>query len=74
AGTVGLLDPGVILVSGGLVDALDVVAPPLLAALRRQLPPHLRGIELQPGKFGARAGLVGAALAGQAGSGWRQIR
>ncbi|TPI47124.1 ROK family protein [Mesorhizobium sp. B2-9-1] len=74
AGAVGLLDPGVILVSGGLADALDVIAPPLLAALRRQLPPHLRGIELRPGKFGSRAGLIGAALAGQAGSGWRQIR
>ncbi|MBZ9761913.1 ROK family protein [Mesorhizobium sp. CA8] len=74
AGAVGLLDPGIILVSGGLADALDVIAPPLLAALRRQLPPHLRGIELRPGKFGSRAGLVGAALAGQAGSGWRQIR
>ncbi|CDX58923.1 ROK family protein [Mesorhizobium plurifarium] len=74
AGAVGLLDPGVILVSGGLADALDVIAPPLLAALRRQLPPHLRGIELKPGLFGSRAGLVGAALAGQAGSGWRQIR
>ncbi|TIR26360.1 MAG: ROK family protein [Mesorhizobium sp.] len=74
AGAVGLLDPGVILVSGGLADALDVIAPPLLGALRRQVPPHLRGIELMPGKFGSRAGLVGAALAGQAGSGWRQIR
>jgi glucokinase len=74
AGAVGLLDPGVILVSGGLADVLDVIAPPLLAALRRQLPPHLRGIELKPGLFGSRAGLVGAALAGQAGSGWRQIR
>ncbi|RUU04070.1 ROK family protein [Mesorhizobium sp. USDA-HM6] len=74
AGAVGLLDPGVILVSGGLADALDVIAPPLLAALRRQLPPHLRDIELRPGAFGPRAGLVGAALAGQAGSGWRQIR
>ena len=74
AGAVGLLDPGVILVSGGLAEALDVIAPPLLAALRRQLPPHLRGIELKPGVFGSRAGLVGAALAGQVGSGWRQIR
>ena len=74
AGAVALLDPGVILVSGGLADALDVIGPPLLGALRRQLPPHLRGIELKPGKFGSRAGLVGAALAGQAGSGWRQIR
>ncbi|WP_296737372.1 ROK family protein [Mesorhizobium sp.] len=74
AGAVGLLDPGVILVSGGLAEALDVIAAPLLAALRRQLPPHLRDIEIRPGVFGSRAGLVGAALAGQAGSGWRQIR
>ncbi|WP_027165288.1 ROK family protein [Mesorhizobium sp. WSM3224] len=74
AGAVGLLDPGVILISGGLADALDVIAPPLLAALRHQLPPHLRGIEVKPGLFGSRAGLVGAALAGQVGSGWRQIR
>lgn len=74
AAAVGLLDPGVILISGGLADALDVIAPPLLGALRRQVPPHLRGIELKPGKFGSRAGLVGAVLAGQAGSGWRQIR
>jgi len=74
AGAVGLLDPGVILVSSGLADALDVIASPLLAALRRQLPPHLRGIEIRPGAFGSRAGLIGAALAGQAGSGWRQIR
>ncbi|WP_246676607.1 hypothetical protein [Mesorhizobium sp. B1-1-5] len=63
-----------VLVSGGLADALDVIGPPLLAALRRQLPPHLRGISLKAGAFGPGAGLVGAAVAGQAGSGWRQIR
>ncbi|MBZ9809088.1 MULTISPECIES: ROK family protein [unclassified Mesorhizobium] len=74
AGAVALLDPQVILVSGGLADALDVIGPPLLAALRRQLPPHLRGISLKAGAFGPGAGLVGAAVAGQAGSGWRQIR
>ncbi|MBN9257927.1 MULTISPECIES: ROK family protein [unclassified Mesorhizobium] len=74
AGAVGLLDPGVILVSGGLADALDMIAPPLLAAMRRQLPPHLRGIELKPGAFGSRAGLIGAALAGRAGEHWRRIR
>ena len=74
AGAVGLLDPGVILVSGGLADALDMIAPPLLAAMRRQLPPHLRGTELKPGAFGSRAGLIGAALAGRAGEHWRRIR
>jgi predicted NBD/HSP70 family sugar kinase len=74
AGAVGLLDPQVVLISGGIADALDVVGATLLAALRRQLPPHLRGIEIRPGAFGSRAGLVGAALAGAAGPDWRHIR
>ncbi|MES0132820.1 ROK family protein [Mesorhizobium sp. M0029] len=74
AGAVALLDPQAVLISGGLADALDVIRPPLLAALRRQLPPHLRGIDVKAGKFGPRAGLVGAALAGAVGQGWRQVR
>lgn len=74
AGAVALLDPQAVLISGGLADALDVIRAPLLAALRRQLPPHLRGIDVKAGKFGPRAGLVGAALAGAVGQGWRQVR
>lgn len=74
AGAVALLNPQAILISGGLADALDVMKPPLLAALQRQLPPHLREIDIRPGAFGSRAGLVGAALAGAAGAGWRHIR
>ncbi|TIT20929.1 MAG: ROK family protein [Mesorhizobium sp.] len=74
AGAVALLDPQAILISGGLADALDVVGPPLLSALRRQLPPHLRDVVLRSGEFGSRAGLVGASLAGLAGAQWRQIR
>ncbi|MEO5760537.1 MAG: ROK family protein [Mesorhizobium sp.] len=73
AGAVALLDPRVVLISGGLADALDMIRPPLLAALRRQLPGHLRDIEIQPGRFGSHAGLVGAALAGRAGREWRQV-
>ncbi|PLP57673.1 ROK family protein [Mesorhizobium loti] len=74
AGAVALLNPEAVLISGSIADALDVMKPPLLAALRRQLPPHLRNIDIRPGAFGSRAGLVGAALAGAAGAGWRQIR
>jgi predicted NBD/HSP70 family sugar kinase len=74
AGAIALLDPQAVLISGGLADALDVIRPPLLAAMRRQLPPHLRGIDVRPGMFGSRAGLVGAALAGAVGQGWRQVR
>ncbi|WP_137932567.1 ROK family protein [Mesorhizobium comanense] len=74
AGAVALLDPQAVLVSGGLAEALDVMRPPLLAALRRQLPSHLRGVEIRSGRFGAGAGLAGAALAGRAGEKWRQVR
>jgi glucokinase len=74
AGAVALLDPEAILISGGISDALDVLGPTILAALQRQLPAHLRNITIKPGSFGPRAGLVGAALAGAAGSEWRCIR
>lgn len=74
AGAVALLDPEAILISGGLSDALDVLGPPILTAMRRQVPIHLRGIGIKPGAFGPRAALVGAALAGAAGREWRRIR
>lgn len=72
AGAVALLDPQAVILAGGVAAASDVLAPPLLAALRRQLPPHLRGIAVRAGEFGPRAGLVGAAFAGAAGSNWGQ--
>ncbi|MDB5505577.1 MAG: putative N-acetyl-glucosamine kinase 2, family [Devosia sp.] len=71
SGAVALLDPSAIILAGGVAGALDVMGPLILAALRRQLPPHLRGIELRAGTFGPRAGLVGAAFAGALGPGWR---
>lgn len=74
AGAVALLDPEVILIAGGISAALDVLGQPVLDAMRRQLPAHLRPIEIRAGTFGARAGIVGAALAGAAGQNWRQIR
>ncbi|MCX5516476.1 ROK family protein [Kaistia algarum] len=70
AGAVALLDPEAILIAGGVSDALDVLGPPVLEALRRQLPPHLRAIELRAGVFGPRAGLVGAAVAAGRGQDW----
>lgn len=71
AAAVGLLDPAAIILAGGVAASFDVLAPLILAALRRQLPPHLRAIELRPGQFGPRAGLVGAAFAGARGPAWR---
>jgi predicted NBD/HSP70 family sugar kinase len=74
AGAVALLDPQTIVVAGGLADALDVLGAPIVAAMRRRLPAHLGGIDVRPAAFGPRATLVGAALAGAAGAGWRQLQ
>jgi predicted NBD/HSP70 family sugar kinase len=74
AGAVALLDPEVILIAGGISAALDVLAPPILTAMQRHLPPHLRRIKIRAGTFGQRAGLVGAAIAGAAGPHWRRVR
>lgn len=74
AGMVGLLDPEAILISGGLADAVGVLGPEICRAMQQHLPWHLRGVELRAGAFGPRAGLVGAALAGEAGEGWRRAQ
>lgn len=74
AGAVALLDPAAVLLAGGVSEAVDVLAPPLRAALARNLPPHLRSIDIRPGHFGPRAGLVGAALAGAHGPEWWRVR
>lgn len=74
AGAVALLDPETILLTGGIADALDTIAPVILAALRDRLPPHLRAIEMRAGHFGARAPLVGAALAGARAGEWWNLR
>lgn len=71
AGAVALLDPVTIVFAGGVAASLDVLGPLILPSMRRQLPPHLRGIELRAGHFGPRAGLVGAAFAGARGADWR---
>ena len=72
AGAVGLLDPEAVILAGGVAGALDVLEPLILPALKRQLPRHLRGIGLRAGRFGPRAGLVGAAFAGALGPEWRR--
>ncbi|MEP7240524.1 MAG: ROK family protein, partial [Devosia sp.] len=72
AGAVALLDPETIVLAGGVAEALDVLAQPIVAALRRHVPRHLRDIDIRAARFGARAGLVGAAVAGSRGQDWRQ--
>ena len=73
AGAVALLDPQAVLFTGGVADSLDALAPQLLAALRRHLPPHLRRVELRVGQFSGRAALIGAAVAGATRGDWRSI-
>jgi len=72
AGAVALLDPQTIILAGGVATSIDVAGPMILAALRRHVPGHLRGIDIRAGRFGTRAGLVGAAFAGARGADWRR--
>jgi len=74
AGAVALLDPETILLTGGIAESFDAIAPMALAALRERLPPHLRAIGMRPGHFGARAPLVGAALAAASAPEWWSLR
>lgn len=74
AGAVALLDPARVLLTGGVSDASDILVPKLLEALRRQLPPNLRGIRVESGAFGANAGLIGGAIAAARGADWWNLR
>ncbi len=74
AGAVALLDPQAVLITGGVASSLDALAPQLLAAMRRHLPSHLKGVDIRAGRFGGSAALIGAAIAGAAGADWRRVR
>ena len=63
AGAVALLGSQSVIVSGGVAEGIDALAPLILPVLKRHLPPHLRGVTLTPAQFGARASLIGAGLA-----------
>jgi predicted NBD/HSP70 family sugar kinase len=73
AGAVGLLDPEIIVITGGVAAEMDFLAPMIAAAMARQLPGHLRQISIEAGAFGARAGLIGAGIAGRQGADWGAI-
>jgi glucokinase len=74
AGAVALLDPGLVIISGGLAAAVDALAPALRGALARQLPPHLRDVEIVAGAHGPAAGLIGALHAARRGPQWWEVR
>src|SRR5690606_33977443 len=70
AGAVALLDVRAIVFAGGGATALDVLEQPIMAALRRQLPPHLRDVALVAGQYGPGAALAGAAIAAAGSTLW----
>lgn len=74
AAAVALLDPGVVIISGGVADAFEVLASPLRDAMKRQLPPHLRETEIRRGQLGPRAGLAGAIIAARGSDLWTAVR
>ena len=74
AGAVALTGSPLVIFSGGVAESLDVLGPLMLPALTRQLPPHLRGVRLAVGEFGARAALVGAGLAARGHPVWMEER
>jgi glucokinase len=70
AGAVALTGSSLVVFAGGVADSLDVLGPLLRPAMVRHLPPHLRGVRLAKGHFGARAALVGAGLAARGHPAW----
>lgn len=73
AGAVGLLDPEMIVIAGGVAAEMDLLAPMVHEAMNRQLPPHLKNVEIRAGAFGPGAGLIGAGIAGRQGPDWGKI-
>ncbi|MCT9626639.1 ROK family protein [Pseudarthrobacter equi] len=60
-GLANILDPEVVLVSGGLADAGEHWWQPMEAALRAELLPALSGIPVRPAALGNTAAIAGAA-------------
>ncbi|MBO6716319.1 MAG: ROK family protein [Rhizobiaceae bacterium] len=74
AGAVALTGAARLIFAGGVVESLDVLGHLLRPALTRQLPPHLRDVEIAAGEFGTQAGLVGAGLAAHGHPIWAEDR
>lgn len=73
ASAICLLDPALVIIGGGLAEAIDVIEPLLLSSLARHLPPHLRGIRIAAARHRSGAGLTGAAFAASLGPSWRDV-
>ncbi|GII82515.1 glucokinase [Sphaerisporangium siamense] len=64
------LDPDVVLVGGGMADAMDVLGPLLDAHVARWASPDGRRVPVRAAALGSRAGVVGALLAARRGEEW----
>ncbi|HEV2814572.1 MAG TPA: ROK family protein [Solirubrobacteraceae bacterium] len=63
ANLVNLLNPQVVVVGGGLIAAGDMLLEPARTVVReRALPPSRDVVSIVPSRFGAEAGMLGAAL------------
>lgn len=67
AGLCSALDPEVVVMAGGVVDALDVIGPVMNDERRRWSSPDGRGIRVVPAELGASAGVAGALEAARRG-------
>lgn len=64
AGLANILDPEIIVVSGGLIELGDVLLDPVRAAFARTLEgaPHRSAVPIVPAELGDRAGVIGGAV------------
>ncbi|MFF4124517.1 ROK family protein [Microbispora rosea] len=62
AAVASTIDPEIILIGGGLADAMDVLGPPLQRHVARFASPDGRRVPVRPTALGSRAGVVGALL------------
>ncbi|GAA0385863.1 fructokinase [Microbispora corallina] len=62
AAVASTIDPEIILIGGGLADAMDVLSPPLQRHVARFASPDGGRVPVRPAALGSRAGVVGALL------------
>ncbi|MEV4161526.1 ROK family protein [Nonomuraea dietziae] len=64
------LDPEIVLVGGGMADAMDVLGPMLAVHIERFASPDGRRVPVVAAGLGSGAGVVGALLAAEIGEDW----
>jgi predicted NBD/HSP70 family sugar kinase len=70
AALASILDPEIVLIGGGMADAMDVLGPLLQAHVAVWASPDGRRVPVRATALGSRAGVVGALLAAGLGEEW----